>query len=123
MIRQALGVKQTHWCEALRSGLYKQQRDGLLHTKNGYCCLGVAQSLFLGESTFSLDSGASLGLPLKRLQDQLRLRGIGGSPLETKLKGVKLESLIWYNDQGVLTFPEIADHLERYAGYYFTEPA
>lgn len=33
------------WVEALKSGEYKQIRD-FLHTKEGYCCLGVACEIF-----------------------------------------------------------------------------
>lgn len=35
------------WCAALRSGEYKQGREGFLRDKEGnYCCLGVLSSLY-----------------------------------------------------------------------------
>lgn len=36
-------IKKSQWCEALRSGRYKQGRMAL-EDKHGFCCLGVARA-------------------------------------------------------------------------------
>ena len=96
------------WCEALRSGEYKQI-TGRLESANGLCCLGVACKVFIPEDKQEFKEG---GL----------LRGGGfhcqsNSPgnirdlisIFQKLGGQGLMSL---NDTMGLTFDEIADVLE-----------
>ena len=41
-------IKQ-QWTDALTSGEYKQQRDGQLHTPDGWCCLGVLCNIYSEE--------------------------------------------------------------------------
>ena len=45
-MRNQLTQAQSDWLDALSSGLYKQQRDGMLHQivhgHDEFCCLGVA---------------------------------------------------------------------------------
>ena len=38
---------KTRWCEALRSGDYKQGREALHPTPKQFCCLGVLTDLFI----------------------------------------------------------------------------
>jgi hypothetical protein len=115
------------WVQALRSGKY-QQATGVLYDGNGYCCLGVACDVlgikFLqdGDGDFYADIlceyGALCILP-PQVRDMLGLRTrSGGSNVE--LTGSGRTMLTELNDDGV-TFPEIADIIEKYESNLFPE--
>lgn len=40
-----LGPNQKKWVAALRSGEYKQSRDGCLEWQGKFCCLGVGAKI------------------------------------------------------------------------------
>lgn len=49
-------IKDVHgWCQALRSGKYKQGK-GQLHSIHGHCCIGVACDVFIKKKDLVLDS-------------------------------------------------------------------
>lgn len=81
------------WCEALRSGEFKQT-TGELKNDLGFCCLGVAAEIFpwleQAEDEYLLDK-SSCNLLRMDYETQLGLAGM--------------------NDGG-MTFPEIADYIE-----------
>ena len=86
------------WCEALRSGKFKQGRK-TLHNKetNAYCCLGVASEIF----------------PMVALANHLH-NTLACPALEVLgLSEVDQEILIRMNDERGRSFAEIADYIEQ----------
>lgn len=85
------------WVEALRSGEYKQGK-GHLHSKGGYCCLGVFAKAVLGykDSYLSREKEGPVGVYTK-------LEGLLGSRLRATLTDM--------NDKGK-GFNKIADFIE-----------
>ena len=70
-------VKKKKWVKALRSGKYKQQREGFLKKDGAYCCLGVACSIkvtkpFNNES-MSLSGFTSCRFLPEDIQEKLQL--------------------------------------------------
>lgn len=112
-----LGPNQQRWVDALRSGQFKQGRH-YLHCTNGFCCLGVAASLFCDAPVahdakgviWAYDQNLSTA-PLKVVQT-LDLYDDLGSFLDST------PSLAALNDAGV-PFSEIADLIEAKAHLLF----
>jgi hypothetical protein len=95
------------WIEELRSGKY-QQGHGALQTAQGYCCIGVACTLFSPTHLIDVDGKLAGLLPLYSLNDPNWLINIDNH-FETITQGVPLSAL---NDHLRLTFDEIADCLQ-----------
>ena len=85
-------VAKELWCEALRSGEFKQGYSGLYNGCGGYCCLGVAAKIFP-----SLEDMARGFLPPEAIQ-----------LLDLDCQTMLAEM----NDKGK-TFAEIADYIEH----------
>lgn len=127
------------WVEALRSGEYSQTR-GVLHDKDGFCCLGVACDL-AGKSGLKLDviseydleendityeyysyDGIRTVLPL-RVQEWLGISSDMGSfllPIPAR-SGEHNCSLTGANDEIKLTFTQIADLVEWFQEELFND--
>jgi len=120
-----IGPNQKRWLEALRSGEYRQVR-GYLHTANGFCCLGVACTLFKPEDIHAVQAHgytietlryeANVAVAPNFVIDALALygdmgnRGDGDGP-----------SLAAHNDEGK-SFADIADLIEADPHMFFKEP-
>lgn len=111
---QKLGPKQQAWMDALKSGEYKKTK-GVLHTENGFCCLGVACDLRdregwekLGMGTYRFMSCSSY-MPEVIMQD-LALLEKGHS------------ALMRYNDTDNLDFTQIADIITHDPFSFFYKP-
>jgi hypothetical protein len=85
---------KTKWVEALRSGKYKQTREGFFKHKNGLCCLGVL-CVVAGEPPV-LDENKSGNWSFVD-------REAGLSDVSMRLASM--------NDEGT-SFAEIADYIE-----------
>lgn len=112
------------WCKALRSGIYAQDK-GCLHSKSGYCCLGVACDVFIKKKDIELDDGLwikgwmpdqQLMAPawLKNINDHFTgLMDIGLIALNDGSYLVEVDKGYWdENKHAKFTFDEIADLLE-----------
>jgi hypothetical protein len=88
-------VAKEVWCEALRSGEFKQGKKWLKRGSR-YCCLGVAREIFPALSR----EGAHIEMLSARALDLL------GLPFHAELH------LINMNDDGK-SFAEIADYIEQ----------
>ena len=85
------------WVKALRSGKYKQCR-GRLFDGRGYCCLGIVEKLAgVKPYGFVLEQGAR--------------EWLGVDEHNPKIGGLEASFL---NDRENLTFPQIADRIEKY---------
>lgn len=101
------------WCEALRSGKYRQG-IGSLQSEEGYCCLGVACYIFIPERQKEYSMFGELkGLtPHHQENAPVWLKQVN---LDFRdLMGVELAAL---NDKGIdslssFTFDEIVDLIE-----------
>lgn len=118
-----LNENQRKWVDALRSGEFKQT-TGSLQDGDAYCCLGVACVVAERE-----------GLPIKRRELSQEIIGGDMSCQPASISewlGIREENgqhehdetfssdtLVDLNDQEEMTFPEIADHIEKYAGSIF----
>jgi len=100
----------TKWVEALRSGKYSQS-PYQLHSKSGYCCLGVACSISgyedLGEAQFISKTGIH---PLR--EKDIGLLNVIPVALQGGTSNDLVEFLTDMNDTGK-SFPEIADWIEE----------
>lgn len=98
------------WCEALRSGKYKQTR-GFLHDSDGYCCLGVACKVFIPQKDLTMSGDGTMLGCTATAQDNAPewLKGISH-----KFSYKAGPGLMTLNDNPAyqLTFDEIADCLE-----------
>lgn len=102
------------WVRALRSGEYKQDsKRGLLKSRTGYCCLGVACKM-VGVKSFKNAQWITLetyGLPKVPNGIPIEIHGYATvNPLVKELSSM--------NDKGK-TFPQIADWIE--SNCQFTE--
>lgn len=79
------------WIEALESNKYPQTRFKLFNGK-GYCCLGVAEKIFTGESSSEI-----LGF-----SRYLKIKNLLGLSKDDELLFIR------YNDNQKLSFPQIA---------------
>jgi hypothetical protein len=116
--------EQEEWLQALESGKYMQGRKWLNKGGN-MCCLGVACELFKEKLRLNVvDAGA--GDPIRYYAEQpncapdsivelLCLWGILG---QSRTDGFR--DLFQLNDDDGLTFPEIAAHIRKHPGQYFT---
>lgn len=105
------------WIEALRSGEYEQGRDKL-QSEKGYCCLGVAASVYeksTGNTLVKCPEGRLPGewldesyLPVKQWLG-LRHSDGGFTPPQNPIKSV--DTLAELNDSGV-SFLQLADLIE-----------
>lgn len=104
--------KAKKWSEALRSGKYKQTREGYLRNGEYYCCVGVLCEIN-GEPTME-EANTFMGWPNRSRQPETR------KEVPKKLFGQELALL---NDSGFidpdgtpkrieLSFNEIADLIE-----------
>jgi len=106
---------KARWVAALRSGVYNQTR-GVLHSENGYCCLGVLCDIHAHETNtpwvpdaFSfLYAGEINILPTI----VLKWAGLKHENPTVKVDG-KHEALSNMNDIQWKTFVEIADVIEK----------
>lgn len=134
---QKLTEPQKMWLSALRSDEFKQT-DGRLQDENGFCCLGV--SCIVYERTMGKklrrQNGVLIGTVLnnhpldaytsnseatyKEVGEWLGLRSVCGTAKGSPSDDIVLMSCTDLNDVSEMRFPEIADHLEKYAEYYFT---
>lgn len=132
--KQVLGPNQRKWLKALRSGKFKQTRQGHLHDNKGFCCLGVACVLFKTPTTkitvdFLSDdnevayAGKDDYAP-SYVIDALDLYSAQGSPKD----GDVASELAILNDGSGLgnadkkTFKQIATIVERDPSVYFRSP-
>lgn len=96
---------KSKWCEALRSGEYKQGKQWLRPTDDSFCCLGVAADLVHGRDAWFYDvyhvwtmDGADVHAPQ--------------SLYEAGLTAENANHLARMNDDGA-SFSEIADYIEK----------
>ena len=106
------GLKEEHikqWCDALRSGKYKQT-TGTLQGRQGYCCLGVACELFIpkGQKMRGPDGCLQGGMPTTSTQPNAPEWLM---PLVEDCSNLMGKYLPGLNDGGS-TFNQIADVLE-----------
>ncbi len=106
------------WVDALRSGEFKQTVE-VLNDKNGYCCLGVACSVYEKETGEMLPRGKN-GFYERCFLDEsivewLGLGSCSGDFLNTD------ESLVYYNDDRKYDFNKIADIIEKNQEELFTK--
>ena len=98
------------WCDALRSGEYKQGEESLQNDK-GFCCLGVACKVFIPESKIKRKSRAPTQLfgpfPSHQSFAPMWLKDIN---INFEARTMKRLSIL--NDSGEYNFNEIADMLE-----------
>lgn len=99
----------TNWCNALRSGEYKQTR-GALQDEDGFCCLGVLCKTQIPEDKlkFRYSSSYLYGV-VSSCQPNAKkwMKGI-----DTSFEELTSQDLIDLNDNLNFTFDEIADLLE-----------
>ena len=108
------------WLEALRSGEYRQNIDGILgNHEGGFCCLGVACKVL----DLEFDWNAQI---LPELPDYIGLYDEEGNVKDGSIifgdTGLVYSSLIEANDSGNVDFDEIADAIEENL-IDFVEPA
>lgn len=95
----------TKWVEALRSGEYGQTREQLTDFHDNYCCLGVLCKI-LNISDEVIQSYNTFCIAV----------GDAWSPIRHLPKGLNYElhmELTYLNDREKLTFPEIANWIEK----------
>ena len=72
--------KAMEWVKALRSGKFKQGKNGLIEFQDnnqiGYCCLGVASA----SNGFKNDDLCGKGLLTKEMQKKIGLKSQEGNP-------------------------------------------
>ena len=95
------------WCNALRSGKYKQGK-GRLQRQEGYCCLGVACHVFIPKNKIVLHSGLMDGYN----PDDQPSAPIWLDKINDRLENISGKYLTQLNDNAGFTFDEIADVLE-----------
>lgn len=93
------------WVEALRSGEYQQTRGRMRATDESgarsYCCLGVLCEVLREEIT-------TIAFPSPEIQEMAGMRTKEGHIPSKDF------SLSWLNDEGRLSFSEIADVIEKH---------
>lgn len=114
---------KAEWVAALRSGKYPQT-TGMLRTETGYCCLGVRCEISNVEwkrdyidGTFSTENGgegvpnpADIGEDIWAILMQV----VFPCHIEYNCDGTFMSCLTTMNDVDELTFPQIADWIEKY---------
>lgn len=100
------------WCEALRSGKYKQTKNEL-ENKGGYCCLGVACMVFISKQKRSYFKSFLLGAVPEDQPNAPKWLKLLSDDFERKTAW----NIAQLNDRGYdvfdpFTFDEIADLLE-----------
>lgn len=98
----------TNWCNALRSGKYKQTKD-ILQDENGYCCLGVLCKTQIPKYKLTLKSKNLMYGLAPSSQENAR---IWMKKINKDFKYLTNHSLSALNDYLDFTFDEIADVLE-----------
>jgi hypothetical protein len=116
--------EQEEWLQALESGKYKQGRKWLNKGGN-MCCLGVACELFKDKLNLSVvDCGSSNSVRYYDSESNAAPHGVvdllhlGGYLGQASGEGFR--DLYQLNDEDLLTFPEIASHIRKHPGQYFT---
>ena len=98
------------WLDALRSGKYKQTRN-YLKTIKGYCCLGVLCAI--EKMNWSLNNNNGYTYFISDGENASSLL-----PTSLKIKydiNIRMQNeLVHLNDVLKLSFPEIADHIEKH---------
>lgn len=112
-----LTKNQQLWLSALRSGEYLQGR-GQLQVDDLFCCLGVACKVAekAGVSTLQ-HNGILHGNSLDYQPAVIEWLGLK-NPFRD-ITDFYLHALTILNDEKMLTFPQIADHIEKHADLYF----
>ena len=118
-----LTENQQKWVDALRSGEF-EQTTGSLQDGDAYCCLGVACVVAEREGVKPRrrnHSGELIGgdmscQPLE-ITDWLGIWSGNGEHEHDET--FSSDTLVDLNDQEAMTFAEIADHIEKYAGSIF----
>ncbi len=105
------------WIKALRSGEFKQTK-GTLNDENGYCCLGVACSVYEKETGKTLprdDKGYYNGgaLPFLRGKFDIVKEWLGLKDDVGWLENDVRRSLVDINDLENTNFNSIADIIEK----------
>lgn len=102
------------WCNALRSGKYKQGKDCLQRAQNTYCCLGVACKIFIPkeQQVFNQNEIDKIGHLYGSMPDQQKQAPEWLEVISDTFQCRTGESLPHLNDVKELTFDEIADCLE-----------
>ena len=99
------------WCDALRSGKYKQGVERL-QTDKGYCCLGVAVDVFVPKGKQELYPNGTLKGCIPRRQSAAP-EWLHDMPVMSRDRWDEFDiSLEKLNDNKGYTFDEIADVLE-----------
>lgn len=111
------------WVAALRSGEYVQGKGNLRNIENRFCCLGVLCDLFIKENPTKArwqDGGSAYAIMLddSGLSEYswlpsvvINWAGLIGFGCGVRLKNHP--SLAYCNDTSCLTFPQIADIIEK----------
>lgn len=88
------------WVKALRSGKYRQARMAL-RKEGGFCCLGVLCRV--------------ARIPIA-ISGTTVAHSVGGDygPIAEIVGGQAMNELMRLNDSDEKTFPQIADHIEKY---------
>lgn len=96
------------WLKALRSGEFEQSQSSLCHEEK-YCCLGVAAKIY------GVDMGAYglYGYLEPHMSDALPKEFFEINKTEYSDDYLLQDSLIKLNDSEELSFPEIADWIEK----------
>lgn len=118
------------WIDALRGGIYHQQKRNLRGIENGrvsYCCLGVANDLSKLGTWHHGDAGIFVydghdGKPREEgeflthsVKDWLGMKNVNGSLIMNGLK----TSLHELNDDFDVSFDELAEIIETHAAQLF----
>lgn len=102
------------WLTALRSGEFTQGKN-YLHHKGKYCCLGVMEMVISGE----VEGKNAIAMPTL---EWLKAHGItfnedtlvgNTNPIMLNTDLTVRGSIATLNDEGGLSFPEIADLIEQ----------
>lgn len=120
-MRNQFTPEQEEWLQALESGKYKQGRKWL-NKNQSFCCLGVACEVFKerlgievrteGVAYYNEESN----IAPEEIVDVLHLRGALGQSLGEEERDFLYE----LNDHREMSFQEIAAHIRKHPGHYFT---
>ena len=111
------------WLEALRSGQYAQTKERL-RDDSGYCCLGVLCDLYAKEKNVEWEKSVNAyGTNRYRFYNAsgelpelvVQWAGVGNhDPILSDANDEhESETCSWANDNGGLSFAEIADRIEK----------
>lgn len=97
------------WCEALRSGKYKQGRTRLKNEHGEYCCLGVLTEVSGVPGHWEDTSNGTYWVDPEGNYYSAYPPDIDGDTLGS----LQASRLVKLNDSERLTFPQIADWIEE----------